>query len=236
MEGQSSIFESNAPTSRGIGEVVLVADLDRRSASVEHAHLKVLPRLGNSVQRSRLTRNRCIQLEVNANCASAAVRGLPEPRESFRMLDLLPSIEALILRCGHRAGGPRWRNSRSQEANKKGSYDCYASVHVSTLDARFDTAVRRKVPQTDRNLSVCYCELLIGEGRIVGCARGRVAQESKLGCSARGSACGGKFPRHRVYLSYASEENTSMPGSFVRPFKKLSSTAKAAPTTFPPSW
>src|SRR6266849_1213300 len=37
------------------------------------------------------------------------------------------------------------------------------------------------------------------------------------------------------YLSYWIREKTSRPGSFLRPLRKVSSTAKAAPSTTPPS-
>ncbi len=38
------------------------------------------------------------------------------------------------------------------------------------------------------------------------------------------------------YLSYLSNEKTFVPGSLARPFRKFSSTAKAAPAISPPSW
>ena len=134
VQGETAIFISNAAAARGVAEEVFIADLNLRVGALVEAHLQTEPFLLDSDERGGFDRRGCVEDEMDADCAAAAIRGFPESGEVLGMRDRHAEIKASILLRRVTVGGGlrasfhtwlrgQWLRASGDGGHHKGSGD-----------------------------------------------------------------------------------------------------------------
>ena len=102
MQLQSTASEMYAAATERISEVVLLSQLDIRSKALKHPDGEVFPGLRSPHGWVFITRHHRVEYELDANRAATTIRQLPDPGESFRVVNRLMEIKATVIGRGLR--------------------------------------------------------------------------------------------------------------------------------------